>query len=401
MRRFLRGGVWVCVLILWAVNGGGQASEPMTMHLKLNPNLTDGSALALLGINGKEQRVIVDTGAGRGLVLFESFVKQEALPLKPSGSERFSLAMVSLAADSHGKQTEPVSVPVVPVPPGQTEAGVIGWSFLKAVIWELDYPAQRQMILQAVPKVARDKWQSFPMIDIAGKTLAIEVPDENRVAMIAIDTGSGGGMDLMGQAWDQWNHAHPQAWVTLEAGYSPAHADGFFTQPVAYGQSMRIGSLDLGPVRISKTFSQVMMDGAPVSDEVPYLMGREAIRHRRVIIDGPGRRVYFGPLPDGVAVRVPKKLNRAQATFLPKSFEVGPMFARVIEGGVAHRAGLRDGDALLSVDDRDATAWPTDESVRPGHFLEQAAGSVVALEVQRDGKVMPIEFELETLPVER
>jgi carboxyl-terminal processing protease len=68
-----------------------------------------------------------------------------------------------------------------------------------------------------------------------------------------------------------------------------------------------------------------------------------------------------------------------------------PTFTTVISGGPADRAGIRPGDQLLKVDDRDVVGLASSEIVR---FVRGPEGSTVRLTVVHKGQTEPVEVSI-------
>lgn len=203
-------------------------------------------------------------------------------------------------------------------------------------------------------------------------------------------------MSLDPKQWAHWLENDKPDWVTIEGGYSPANKDGFFVTQTAVAEQYLLGDLEMGKVIVEETFANAPLDGEP--KESPFLIGVKAIQRRRVVIDGPGMRIYFGPLVEPFDPFV--NINRAQATYIPKTLKDKTQTAHVIEGGVAHQAGLRDDDKVLMVNGMFTSDWMKNKSVRPSNVLNGKPGTRVRLLIERDGKQFPVTFDLGRSPLD-
>jgi len=396
--------LWITVLCAVA-SGRVAAQEEQAparigpIHLSISVELPDDWPGALLTVNGSRLPVALDTGSGMSVALLDSAARILELELRQTEHGRFHWSTVTLGTDAEGTPSEPVDVRVFAAPPGSPIDAIIGWPLLQEQIWWLNYPNRTQGVFSSVPQLAKEEWQSFPIVDHTGGILAIEIPNGDDQIVLEIDTGSLGGLSIPQGLWETWLEEHPDHWSTLEAIYSPSFQSGFAAVPTTLVEDYRLGDLAIGPIELAMQMQQVTIEGRPSEDANPTI-GIGVLQYRTIIIDGPGRRVYFGPLTERDEEES-VNINRAQATFLPERLDGGPMTAHVIEDGVAYQAGLRDGDTLLRVNGRDALDWPNDEQVRPGGFCTAAPGTAVHLVIDREGEQIDISFELGASPFDR
>lgn len=383
--------------------------EPFSVFFHAKRDLSAGpdeAMQAALGIEGRWSRVLVDTGLGDELIVFKHVLDHYGVPIEEA-EDGTAWARVKLSKDAAGNATPPYRVLSLEVPSGLVnEAGAIGWQWLKLFRWELNYPEHRLKLHDEIPQRVRETYLSFPIKAVEGGALAIQVPVNGEPTLLKIDTGSKNGLALGPEAWEAWVAEHEPAWMTLGAGYSPANASGFFVKPVAVGRDVRFGELGFGSILVGESFSEINLGGNPIDREVTTI-GRGALANRALWIDGPGERVYFGPLAE-TKHNFPIAINRAQATYIPTGQGEGEgegeddnaLIAHVLEGGVAHRAGLRSGDKIIMVNGVMAHRWRQDASVRPSAVLKDKPGARVRLFVERDGKQFPVTFELASSPMD-
>ena len=402
---FRRRRWMVLALLLTCASISVQAQEqaPKNEEVKsersfvgLDPKLDADRAYAQIVVNGVPLKIILDTGAGTGLVLLTQTAKKLELDLKPiEGQLGHFRTTVRLGSPADGTATKPGSIRVVDGPSYSGFDGILGWKMLQNRILDLNFPKRRQTTHSSIPEEIKD-WISYPIKTSEGGTMCFLLEIDSEEQAVYFDTGSVSSVSLGPKQWENWLRKEKPDWITVEGGYSPANKDGFFVTQTAVAEQYKIGTLEMGKVIVEETFANITSDRT--TKQIPYLIGVGAIQRRRVVIDGPGKRIYFGPLVDPYDSFV--DINRAQATYIPKTLQDKVQTAHVIEGGVAHNAGLRDGDKVLMVNGKFTKNWMKDESVRPSNVLNGKPGTRVRLFIERDGKEFPITFKLGRSPLD-
>lgn len=370
------------------------AQESSQIRINFDGQLVQGvQPAAQIIVEGQPTKVMLDTGTGAHIVLFLHHAELLKLEVEQTDGLASALARYEQV---NGTLSVPRKTFVVPTAPTEFQ-GILGWPVMKQNIWYFHYQEGYYRSLPEIPRDVSEEITAYEIIDSESGVLDIAVPTENGPVLITIDTGLGGHLALPKAYWEQWYVSHPDSWTTIEAAYSPA-AGGFYTSLVAFAEHLSIGSLEFKAMFIKESKFNLLLNGRPM-EIVSVSLGVEAMKHHEIWIDGPGERVYFKPVEKLNRPEV-IDINRAQATFLPKSLEHEYMYAYVLENGVAYRAGLRQGDKIIKVNDRDARNWRADKSVRPGQVFNQAPGTVVELLVERDGLEKTIVFELEPCPLD-
>jgi hypothetical protein len=314
-------------------------------------------------INGKNARLILDTGCPRNTVcLFRPGAERLGLKLDLAESPDSGAGPWWTSAEStlsvrwsfwncfraRGKLS------VIELPPFvskdlEAADGAIGLGVIGTRMIELDAAQRRYRFLQRAPKEEAG-WTRFNIMtnfDI----LVLERPDSREGRdVIIVDTGmQGGGVSLDTERWHLWKTAHPDQQVTLRFGFLPDA--GVFVRECAWAEKLSLGPLELDGVTVEEAdplTSKIAAKGHAAS------FGLAAVNRLDFIVDCKHNVAYLRPRKTPPP---PSDPARRSLAFVPRDGRSGDLVARVVDGSPAYNAGVRNGDALLKVDDRDLAAW--------------------------------------------
>jgi S1-C subfamily serine protease len=121
-------------------------------------------------------------------------------------------------------------------------------------------------------------------------------------------------------------------------------------------------------------------------------LGLAALRSLDFIIDAKGGFAYLRPKETRPP---PYGHNRLGAVFAPVDLQSEDLIARVVHGSPGWKAGIRNGDVLISIGELDVTKWRTDPAVLPlGRFWERAPGTKLELTLRRGKEMFKTEVVL-------
>jgi hypothetical protein len=214
--------------------------------------------------------------------------------------------------------------------------------------------------------------------------LTLELPAKNyKKRLVALDSGSGDGVELNSKEWSNWDIAHAGQPMTLDAYYTPIA--GLVVSKEGWADAISLGTLTLTDVPVIPVNS----DEAALysSSQVPYVatLGFTALKRLDIILDGKHGVAYLRPKR---TQSLPFEYNRLGAVFTPRDLQSNDLIARVIENSPGYNAGIRDGDILLKIGDLDCTKWRTDPKVLPlSRFFTAPAGTKIELTLERGENV--------------
>ena len=185
---------------------------------------------------------------------------------------------------------------VVPVRSGQDFLkhridGVLGTDFLSRHIVDFDY-ARRRVVLHAPGAFTRDTLPPAVTITVRSNVLlapaSLTLPDGSvQTARLLIDTGSNLGLTLTSPfvAKHRLVERFPSRRATASAGIN-----GVVASPLITLDAFSIGNAAFG--RVDTALSRGT-SGLNASQAFDGLVGADLLRHFRVVIDYPGRRMYL------------------------------------------------------------------------------------------------------------
>ena len=350
-------------------------------------------------VNGQPIRLAFDTGSSRFLLF-------------PKAAARLGLRVTNAPPDVKLKPGEVpmgrteqcrvvieegdeviASLGVVDVPPVLERGcdGVLGWGELSPVVVEINARAGVVSHLTNTPPDAAN-WVKLRILTNSS-TLRLEVPrTAGSTSSISIDTGSPQGVQLSPPKWREWRAAHPGQRATEHADFVPA--TGLVVGEEVWASEISFGPLKLTEVPvIESSKTDIGIGGAGYE----ATLGLTALKRLDMILDCRTGVAY-------VQVRrsppLPYQHNRIGAVFTPVSMEGGDLIAHVAERSPAAKAGIRNGDMLLKIDDLDATKWHSDPAVLPlSRFWERPAGTKLLLTLKRGQETLQTPVVLENILV--
>ena len=348
-------------------------------------------------VNGQPIRLAFDTGSSR-LLLFPKAAARLGLRLTNAPPDvQLKPGEVPMARTEQCRVViedgDPVvtSIGVVDVPPVLERGcdGVLGWGELSPVVVEINARAGVVTHLTNTPPDVAD-WVKL-RIRTNSSTLRLEIPG-SPTSSISIDTGSPQGVQLSPQKWREWRTAHAHQPATEHADFVPASG-------LVVGEEVWAGEISFGPLKITEvpvmesSKTDIGIGGA----DYQATLGLTALKRLDMILDCKKGVAYLQPRR---SPPLPYQHNRIGAVFTPHSMDGGELVAHVAEGSPAARAGIRNGDILLTIDDLDVTKWHSDPAVLPlSRFWERAPGAKLLLTLKRGEESLKLNVVLEDILV--
>ena len=335
-------------------------------------------------INGKPVRFALDSGA-EASAIFDSAAKRIGLRIstpppneepRKDGKVRAGVSEPCwLMIDDATIKTRLLVAFLPPWAPLDAD-GFIAWSGIKDTILHIPAGKRKALPLKALPKDMAQwtKWN----LKKGSRLLAIDLPGEgDALGDIYIDTGSGYGVELSSERWKEWRARNPDQPTSITAGTT---LYGLSVSEESWAPKLAIGSFEIQNVPVC----QAVTERSLIAKDHEATLCLAALDSFDAIIDGQNSCIYLKPC---AARSVPYQYNRIGAVFVPKDKDSDPLVAHVAKNTPAYKAGVRDGDVLLAIDDLDVTKWKTDPKVLPlSRFWEQPAGTKLTLTLEQNGK---------------
>lgn len=361
---FLRAAT--IILVISAARFAASADERLLLDTKIN-----GKRARLCFDSGSEYAILFREAAQRlGLKVLEAPTNVPIAQgeVRAGVTERF---LLNWDGDEHEVRFRVLDTPAYVDPDFD---GMIGWRNVQGNVLKIDAASRKVAFLPEVPKKV-SKWTRLP-IATNSATFALEIPHtDGSVGILSVDTGSGEGVCLIPQQWQVWKTAHPQCPMTLTTFFTPA--DGLVVVKEAWATQISLGPLVFADVPLAQAAPVDVVSG---TSRYEGTLGLAALNRFEPVVD---RRKAVAYLHGKKTRPPPYQHNRLAAVFLPTATRTNQAVARVLDGGPAYDAGVRNGDVLLQVDGEKITSWSRSWLDRFG----MRAGTKLNLTLDRDGKI--------------
>ena len=202
-------------------------------------------------------------------------------------------------------------------------------------------------------------------------------------ASVFVDTGADVGVELSNSLWESWKTQRQEDSTTLRASYYPS--TGLNIYEVCWAKKLDIGNFSISDVPVS--MSHHVYEAT---------LGLYALSRLEVIFDLKNEVMYTKPIQ-----KRPRDFphNRIAAVFVPNDpSKDNDLIAHVVPSGIAHQAGIRDGDILLRIDDLDVTKWRTTPGILPfNRFWSKPHGTKLNLSLKREEKSYKVAVVLQDI----
>lgn len=386
MRRLSMSLVMLCfVNLVW-----GQTEIPFyyTNHIVLK------------GLVNKEHaaRLVLDSGAD-GLYLDSTYFAEAKIPivrrqlatLPGAGSTPQQIVVVldTVRTSFQGIEYIPRFVPLISLRSilGQDVDGIIGLSFLRNYIAQLDYKNRTLKLINPNDFQTPEGWESIPFELIRNRIIVdLEIGIKEGLVLnekFQIDLGNGGTVDITSPTAKEHRLSE-----RIEKKLSYLNVSGGVGGEIR-GNQFRANYLKFGNFRIEKPVLDYSIDtaGALAKEEMGGLLGNEILERFDVIFDFTNSRLLVKP--NGKAADFHSTLTGFSYTNRRKEFG-GLLVTGLFENTHASAADMRIGDVITHINDH---AVP---SLHPSDIpkMFEKPGSQVVLKIKREEQNLTINLVL-------
>jgi hypothetical protein len=348
-------------------------------------------------INGISMRFGFDTGAGFETCIWRDV--SDGLGIKatrPAASMQLAAGQIGaglsepLTLELNGATFPDTRIVVVDGPPfakWETQ-GIVGWPSMRKAMWLIDQAHGRVDSLAELPDVSG--WVRYPIVQEA-TSLLIRVPadEQGKLGIVAIDTGSPGGVALAPALWAKWRGRHPTAQLTYQSNVMLA--TGYTALEATAAEEWSIDRLVMKDVLLEQANAT---DLALCGPDYLATLGLGALRQFIVILDGKNGYAYFRP--SGVSPSL-GDYNRMGVVLLPTDAKATAWSARVLPGSPGWSAGIRDGDMIVAFNRLAVDHWRQRPGTWPPQVVLQPAGTPVEMTVNRSGRRVAVPVVLQDI----
>jgi hypothetical protein len=333
-------------------------------------------------INTQAVHIALDTGSPYS-VLARKAVTQLGLKMhRPSAD--IPADFTEWCTLTFNKRSQKMMFAVMDWPSYSDIDGLIGWPGISNGVLQVDY---EKNLFSVTDDLSTDLkgWAKCKVVSNL-PVLVVECGSGDETVRIGIDTGAPGGVFLNTKGWHQLRTKHALEPVTNEPIYTTA--DG-----LAVIEMQRVGNLKLGELSFRDVPVTCMRPSmAALFAQSDAVLGLFALTRMKIIVDGRSGASYV------LTIGQPSSqyaYNRTGAVFVSKDPASNPpLVGHIIDGSPAYRAGIRDGDILLKVEDSDAT----NQIFRQSLYWSRPAGTKLKLTLRRGDKQYETTVTLEELP---
>src|SRR5207248_651386 len=151
---------------------------------------------------------------------------------------------------------------------------------------------------------------------------------------------------------------------------------GSMVRERAWAEKLSLGALELTDVVVEESVPVPSSLGLQPTEDVASL-GLAALKRLDLTVDGKNGIAYLRP-NKSPALPPPSQPNGPSAAFTPRDSKADDLVAHVANASPAYAAGIRDGDVLLRIGQRDVTNWRVDAEfprlVFPRSPVQSASG---------------------------
>lgn len=347
------------VWIRASVNGGPLADFLYDTGASIS--VLDSAYAASIGLQS-EGRI---QGQGAGATGSGAFAGVNTLRVQSAGGDGIELKDLKVAVLNLNSVLAPFF--------WREAAGVVGFDFIVRFVNEIDYDRHLLTFYDPATFKYEGSGTSIPMT-LAGHAPAVKFTiDDTYSGDFRLDVGSGSTVDLHGPFVKKYG-IDRVLMPTLEVvggGFG-----GTFLSKLGRMKSMAIGSYSWkGPlVALSGAES-----GALASEDYAGNVGNQILERFKCTLDYERRLCYLEP-----GAQIAKLDVFSRSGIQLSKIDGAIQAARVMPGSAGQKAGVREGDVILSIAGKPASAYTVDEA---DALLDLGAvGSKVKLELTRGGK---------------
>lgn len=287
---------------------GLDANNKPCYRLKYHPSTRLNHWIAVEGRlpNGNSYPVVLDTGASVALFVNDIHILENKLPITPSRKgisdtvgwgtcqlPELSLGQISFADWPCFYREQHAELQLFGLPVRTSKEIIAGVPLLREFKYIAFDGISKEVALsltKTFEPLSKNIWTNYPFVieeDFSGNSfLLVQIPVAGQKIEIQLDTGSGNGLAMGEEVWNQIRHGIAD--VKLKKGKDLYPYEGSFACMQTFASKLQVGGRTIANAKIS-----ILPDDCPLFDRCSALLGMQYFEDTVLVLDFEHRLMWL------------------------------------------------------------------------------------------------------------